>query len=238
MVENKYQPVIIENYFSDEEVDLMLHILDKIQKPSQMNNWSGALGYKTSMEADKLSMDNPVTPLTGDPANDASILKVTESVLRIKKEMEDFFEMGLSLINCNYVIMHPGAENYVHVDTTDLDGTLIPESKELEYSALVYLNDNEVDYTGGVLSFPLQDLHLKTKRGTLVFFKGDYTRPHGVSLIESGDRKTIVLFFTRVGNVSDVALFSHPDAGVPDEYLSEEDIAAYKKIYKELGLED
>jgi hypothetical protein len=66
-----------------------------------------------------------------------------------------------------------------------------------------------------------------------VFFKGDYSRPHGVTTIESGDRKLIVLFFTREGNVSDIPLFRHPGAGVPDEELSEEEIASYKKFYEE-----
>jgi hypothetical protein len=229
----KYQPVIIENYFSDEEVDLMLYILDKIQRPTYTPNMSGALGFRTSIEADAVSMENPVWRLTGDTKEDSSILKVTESILTVKKDMEEFFDLGLSLINCNYSIMHAGSENPLHVDTTDLDGSPIPESKELEYSALIYLNNGGEDYTGGNLFFPLQDLNIQTKKGTVIFFKGDYSRPHGVREVESGDRKVIVLFFSRAGNVSDIPLFLNPDANVPDEYLSPEEIARYREFYSD-----
>jgi hypothetical protein len=227
----KYQPVIIENYFSDEEVDLMLYILDRIQQPTYTPNTSGALGYRTSIEADAMSMENPVWELTGDTKEDSSILKITKSILDIKKDMEKFFDMKLSLINCNYYILHPGGENPLHVDTTDLDGSPIPESRELEYSAMIYLNDGGDDYTGGNLFFPLQDLDIQTKKGTVIFFKGDYSRPHGVKEVKSGDRKVIVLFFTRAGNTSDISLFLHPDAGVPEEYLSDQEIARYKEFY-------
>jgi hypothetical protein len=228
-----YQPVILENYLTSEEVDLMLYALDRIQKPSTIPNMSGALGYRTSVEADAMSMENPVSRLLNDPLHDASVLKTTEVILKVKKDMEEFFNMKLSMINCNYTIMHPGSSNPLHADTTELDGVLIPESKELEYSALIYLNNHGVDYTGGTLYFPLQDLNLETQKGTVVFFKGDYSRPHGVTTVESGDRKLIVLFFTRGGNVSDIPLFRHPGAGVPDEELSEEEIASYKKFYEE-----
>jgi hypothetical protein len=227
------QPVVIENYLTPDEVNLILHYLDKIQKPSHAPNMAGALGYRTSVEADALGMDNPVCPLTGDPDNDASILKTTEVVLRAKKEMEEFFEMELSIINCNYVIMSEGARNDLHADSSELDGALIPESTELHYSALIYLNTQGEDYTGGLLEFPLQDKSLSTKAGTVVFFKGDYTRPHEVTLVESGLRKVIVLFFSHKGNTSSEPLFLHPGAGVPVDQLSPEDKIRYEYFVKQ-----
>jgi hypothetical protein len=232
-----YQPVILENYLSGEEVDLMLHALEKIKKPSTIPNMSGALGYLTSIEADQMSMENPVSRLIDDPLHDESVLKTTEVILKVKKDMEEFFDMKLSMINCNYTIMHPGSKNPLHSDTTELDGVLIPESKELEFSALIYLNTQGIDYTGGKLFFPLQDLELSTKQGDLVFFKGDYSRPHGVSVVESGDRKLLVLFLTRGGNTSDEPLFLHPGAGVPVEELSPEDRARYEEFVKQGLLE-
>lgn len=237
MVEEKYQPVILENYLQPEEVDTILFYLDKIQKPAHNSKMSGALGYRTSVEADALSMENPVARLTGNLEDDASILKTTEVVLRVKREMEKFFEMDFSLVNCNYTIMHPGSWNGLHADSSELDGDPIPESKELHYSALIYLNSNGTDYTGGELFFPLQDLSIKPQKGTVVFFKGDYTRPHGVNTIESGDRKAIVLFLTRKGNISDEPLFLHPGAGVPVEELSPEDRARYEEFVKQGLLE-
>ena len=169
------QPVIIKNFFSREEARMMLNYLEKIEKPAPSSFMGGALGYRTSKEADAMSMDNPVQPLTGSPEDDAAILKITETVLLAKKEMEKFFEMDLSLVNCNYTTMSPGAQNYLHADSSELDGDPIPESKELEYSALIYFNDQGVDYMGGKLFFPLQDIELSTECGDLVFFKGVFT---------------------------------------------------------------
>lgn len=227
------QPVVMENYLTADEVDLALHYLDKIQKPSDSPNMAGALGYRTSVEADAVSMDNPVCRLTGNPDDDASILKTTEIVLRAKKEMEEFFEMELSIINCNYVIMSAGAENRLHADSSELDGQPIPESSELHYSALIYFNSQGKDYTGGFLNFPLQDKKMSTQIGTLVFFKGDYTRPHEVTVVESGFRKALVLFFSHKGNTSSEPLFLHPGAGVPVDKLSPEDRARYEEFVKQ-----
>lgn len=217
------QPVVFEKYFTDEEVALMLEILDKVQKPSHAPNISGALGYSTSREADAVSMSNPVLPLTGNPQDDASILKVTEAMMRVKSEMEKFFKMDLSMINCNYTLMLPGSFNPLHADASSLDGVLHHEDEELEYSSLIYLNDYEDDYTGGYLTFPLQNVTLYPKKGMVVFFKGDHFYPHEVKTIESGERKGLVLFYARGGNVSDKAYFSDEASGVPLSQLSEED---------------
>lgn len=227
------QPVIIKNHLSKADSDLVLKYLDKIEKPSPSEGMGGALGYRTSLEADAMSMENPVQPLTGDSSDDAAILKITEIVLRAKIEMEEFFEMKLSLVNCNYTVMREGAQNYLHADSSELNGDPIPESKELEYSALIYLNDQGSDYTGGNLFFPLQDIKLSTKCGDLIFFKGDYTKPHGVTVVESGARKLLVLFLTRGGNTSDEPLFLHPGAGVPVENLSPEDRSRYEEFVRQ-----
>jgi hypothetical protein len=226
------QPVIIKNYLSREESELVLRYLDKIEKPAPLEGMYGALGYRTSVEADAMSMENPVQPLTGSLEDDAAILKITEVVLNAKKEMEKFFEMDLSMVNCNYTVMRQGAQNDLHADSSELNGDPIPESKELEYSALIYLNDQGVDYTGGRLFFPLQYIDLSTKCGDLIFFKGDYTRPHGVTVVESGVRKLLVLFLTRGGNTSDEPLFLHPGAGVPVEDLSPEDKLRYEEFVR------
>lgn len=226
------QPVIIKNFFSREEAGLMLSYLDKIEKPSPSFAMGGGLGYRTSKEADAMSMENPVRPLTGDSKDDEAILKITEIGLLAKKEMEKFFEMDLSLVNYNYTTMRTGAQNYLHADSSELDGDPIPESKELEYSALIYLNDQGVDYTGGKLFFPLQEIELSTECGDLIFFKGDYTRPHGVTVVDSGIRKLLVLFLTRGGNISDEPLFLHPGAGVPVDELSPEDKLRYEEFVR------
>lgn len=209
------QPVVVENYFTDEEVEIMLYHPTSIQKPTQMPFMGGAYGFETSAAADSLSMTNPVSPLTGDPKTDESILKFTEAVLAVKKEVEKFFGLEMSITNCNYMYMQPGAENGLHADTCELDGSRFQEEEEeTEYSALIYLSESGKDFEGGDIYFPLQDLVIAPKRGTIIYFKGDHHRPHGVTKVTKGERRVVVLFFGPKGKVSNKVLFSGEHSGV------------------------
>ena len=208
------QPVILEGYFTSVDAATMAYYPRKIQKPSQVKQIDGCYGYETSAEADQLSAENPLADLTGNPEEDASILKATQGVLDVKGEMEKFFGIELSLANCNYAAMLEGASNPLHADSSQLDGTPYHDDEEIEYSGLIYLNDSGVDYEGGDIVFPLQDVRISPKSGTVVFFKGDQYHPHGVEPVISGERRTMVLFFARKGNVSNKALFSDEHSGV------------------------
>jgi len=209
------QPVVREAYFTSEEVDTMAYYASRIQQPSFLDNMGGSFGFRTSADADRLSMENPIAELTGDPKSDESILKFTEAVLTVKKEMENFFSLEMSLANCNYIYLLPGFSNPVHADSSELDGTPYHEGEEMEYSALIYLNDYGVDYEGGELIFPLQELTIRPTKGMIVFFKGDTTNPHEVTEITKGERRVVVLFFALKGNTSDRALFSDEYSGIP-----------------------
>jgi len=209
------QPVVIENYFSNEDIATMLRYPTKIQKPAHLPNMEGAFGFETSLEADQMSMSRPIAALTGNLDDDASILKLTEAVLAVKAEMEKFFGLELSMTNCNYAAMLPGGFNPMHSDDSQLDGTPYHENEETEYSALIYLNESGEDYEGGDILFPLQETVIAPKRGMVVFFKGDYHHPHEVTVVTSGERKALVLFFGRKGNVSSRPLFSDEYSGVP-----------------------
>jgi hypothetical protein len=209
------QPVVKETYFTSEEVDTMVYYASRIQQPSPLENMGGSFGFRTSADADRLSIENPIAELTGDPKSDKSILKFTEAVLTVKKEMENFFSLEMSLANCNYTYLLPGFSSPVHADSSELDGTPYHEDEEMEYSALIYLNDYGIDYEGGELVFPLQELTIQPKKGMLVFFKGDTTNPHGVTEITKGERRVVILFFALKGNTSDRALFSDEYAGIP-----------------------
>lgn len=193
----------------------MLHYVEKIKEPGHVANMGGAFGYTTSAEADRLSLENPIARLTGDPDNDASILGFTGAALAVKKEMEEFFNLELSFTNCMYAYMLPGAINDLHSDNSRLDGTPYHEDEETDYSALIYLNSSGTDYKGGDLYFPLQKLTISPKSGMVVFFKGDYHHPHGVTEVFKGERKAMVLFFARKGNVSDRPLFQDEYSGIP-----------------------
>jgi len=211
----KVQPVILENYFTDEEVARMLRYPLKIQKPAHLPNINGAFGYETSVQADQMSMEKPIAPLGSDLEDNESILELTKAVLRVKEEMEKFFGLELSMTNCNYAELLPGAFNPLHADNSRLDGTPFHEDEETEYSGLIYLTESEVDYKGGYLVFPLQDLSIAPKRGTVIFFRGDHFLPHKVTTVTEGKRRALVLFFARKGNVSSRPLFSDENSGVP-----------------------
>lgn len=206
--------VIKENYFTDEEVATMLYYVEKIKEPGHVANMGGAFGYTTSADADRLSLENPIAPLTGDSNNDASILGFTRAALSVKKEMEEFFGLELSFTNCIYAYMLAGAVNGLHSDNSKLDGTPYHEDEETDYSALVYLNSSGTDYKGGDLYFPLQEITLSPKSGMVVFFKGDYHHPHGVTEVFIGERKAMVLFFARKGHVSNRPLFQDEYSGI------------------------
>lgn len=70
------------------------------------------------------------------------------------------------------------------------------------YAALIYLND---DYDGGELCFPLHDIKIKPKPGTLIMFPGTCMYLHEVKEILSGHRYTHNFFLSNL-NLSKVYL--------------------------------
>ena len=78
-----------------------------------------------------------------------------------------------------------------HGDRVSFKNIKIRENEYDDRAALLYLNE---DYTGGELFFPLQNWEYKPKPGTLIFFKGDHTIPHGVKKVESGERVNMISF--------------------------------------------
>jgi hypothetical protein len=65
---------------------------------------------------------------------------------------------------------YEGSDLKVHVDNH--------VDPYIAYAAVIYLND---DYTYGEVIFPKQDLELKPKPGSMLFFSSTDTHPHGVN---------------------------------------------------------
>ena len=61
------------------------------------------------------------------------------------------------------------------------------------FGCVYYLND---DYEGGEIYFPNQNIKLKPKPNTLVFFPGTLEYLHGVNPITNGIRYTLTSFWT------------------------------------------
>ena len=214
------QPVVIENFFTPEEVEKILYYCQKAEKQSSAHTeMTGAFGVRTSVEADKMSRGEPIVPLTGDPKDDESIWAITDAFLRLKHETEKFFGRGMSFTNAMYAGMPVGTKNPMHYDNHSIyDGAPNNEDEESEWSGLVYLNTCGLDFTGGEIVFPEQNLTITPKAGTIVFFEGSKEYPHEVLEVTSGYRRCLITFFAKEGNVSDRALFLHGNAGVDPEH--------------------
>jgi hypothetical protein len=94
--------------------------------------------------------------------------------------------------------MESGAINEMHMDNhhKDENGEIHVRTKYISNkSGLLYLND---DYEGGELVFPEQGLSIKPETGSLIFFEGDYKKPHGVNKVIFGPRYNLVTFYEPV----------------------------------------
>ena len=210
------QPVVIKDHFTQEQLDKILYYCYKVEKLSEHTGLTGAFGYATSAEADRLSVENPIAPLTGDSKEDESILAITDAFLSVKTEMEKFFGQEMSFTNCMYAGMPAGTKNPMHYDNHSIyDGRPNHEDEESEWSAIAYLNGSGTDFEGGDIHFPEQGVTISPEPGMIVFFEGSKEYPHEVLEGTSGFRRTLVLFLGKKGHVSDRTLFLDEHSGVP-----------------------
>lgn len=210
------QPVVIEDIFTPEELEKINYYCIKAERVSGNHTGiNGAFGVRTSVEADKMSHGEPIVPLTGDPKDDESIWAITDAFLRLKSEVEKFFGVEMSFTNAMYAGMPEGTKNPMHYDNYSIeDETPNNEDEESEWSGLIYLNTCGVDYTGGEIHFPKQDVTISPKAGMVVFFDGSLDYPHEVREVTSGYRRCLIGFFSRKGNVSDRAMFLFGEGNV------------------------
>ena len=61
-----------------------------------------------------------------------------------------------------------------------------------DISSVLYLND---DFTGGAISFDIQEISINPKAGTLILFPGTEPFTHSVSILESGLRCIVPQFW-------------------------------------------
>jgi hypothetical protein len=81
----------------------------------------------------------------------------------------------------------PGMEMPSHADNAHPDGS--PHNTPYrKYASVIYLND---DYEGGELYIKPLQIKVKTKRGLLLGFRGDFSHEHGVVTTTRGVRYTM-----------------------------------------------
>lgn len=84
-----------------------------------------------------------------------------------------------------------GDFQHPHADGEEVDRPHIYHWRN--FGCVYYLND---DYEGGEIYFPNQNIELKPKPNTLVFFPGTLEFLHGVNPITNGIRYTLTSFWT------------------------------------------
>lgn len=204
-------PIVVENFISNDEAQRLAAFLLTIEKQSPRENHKGSLGFDHSLHASKLSIDNPVIPIKGDASRDWASLAITNAILRSKSAIEQHYGLDLDLVQAAHTTIYPGPGIDMHSDSTELDGSPLKEDGthvEMEYSAILYLNSCGIDYEGGEIYFPKQNMTYSPACGSLIHFKGDADRIHMVNDVLSGKRIAIIMFFSRRGNVS-TAKFYH-----------------------------
>jgi Rps23 Pro-64 3,4-dihydroxylase Tpa1-like proline 4-hydroxylase len=202
---------IVDGFIPTDLADSLSIFLDELATPTPQGGIKGALGYDTSEDASKVGTSaRAVKNYSSDKEQYVSDL---ESVYKnVHSYAEQFFNLELDLVNCTYQSMSKGAKNELHADSVKLDGSTwrddgVPE--ELEFSALLYLNNHSIDFSGGLLKFHLQNLAIEPKKGQLVVFKGDIDHIHEVTEVLSGERKNLVFFYSRKGNISSTKHFNY-----------------------------
>ena len=132
--------------------------------------------------------------------NNISLDIFTMLIHMMTKTISDFYKKEYSPIQVFYSKMITGGKNDYHFDnymtehseeTGEFELNERPFAKN-DRSGLLYLNE---EYSGGELIFPNQDLRLKPKPGTFIFFEGDDSVPHEVTTVESGERHNIISFY-------------------------------------------
>lgn len=95
---------------------------------------------------------------------------------------------------------YEGSELKVHVDNH--------VDPYIAYAAVVYLND---DYNYGEVIFPKQELELKPKPGSMLFFSSTDTHPHGVNPPGPGPLRYVLPCFIKQTNLPEGFVHSPTD---------------------------
>lgn len=203
-------PIIIDNFIEAELIESLANFLDRIALPGNANMYH-AMGFPTSLDASKAGYTEPPIYNQNFPeSDDQSLTSLADILVKVKNKIEEVFSTDMDLVNAIYHKMTSGAMNQLHCDNIHVDGTPIQldgSPEELEWSGLLYLSTYGEDFTGGSIVFPNQELTIFPKKGQLVMFPGNIEYPHEVLTVESGDRRNLVFFYARRGNISSRQMF-------------------------------
>ena len=185
---------IIENFISEDTAKLIVSGIDTHVVPAP--DPSVFAGPSASSGADTIDLVSPIREYLPDPKYNISIDLISMLAPLMSKTISDFYEEEYVLKSIFYNKMIKGGKNTLHMDNNYIDADT-DELRERpgsmrDKSGLLYLYS---DSEGGELYFPLQDLRIKPKSGTFIFFEGNEDTPHEVTEVLSGERHNLVSFF-------------------------------------------
>lgn len=175
------KPIVVEGFINKSDNDMLLNYFNSMT-PDVRDN----VGFHWGIQDESF--------MSGQLVNDINISNcILNNYNNIKLNIEDKFKVKLSLKRFLFQTVYPGGEVGVHSDS--VSNWHQDNIEEKIYSALVYLTN---DYDGGEIIFPNENIELKPKPGTLVYFYGDSETEHGVKMVRSGKRTNWILFFKGV----------------------------------------
>ncbi len=130
----------------------------------------------------------------------ARVIKVPE-FLALRKQVYDVlkekFQLeGMLFDYAAFTRMTIGGKHDRHADAVKLDGSPNHTANRVA-SAMIYLTDSGVDFTGGVLNFPVVPRKIEPKVGLMVGFLTTVEHQHEVSEVTAGMRDAIAFWFKR-----------------------------------------
>jgi len=151
--------------------------------------------FINSMDLNNLSSENSTNFGAKDFKNDIDAFNLLKKYSKnIKNAIKDFYIINkdLYIFKTMGFKWQDGWSQHPHIDAQG-------PGKSIEWSAVIYLNDN---YDGGEIEFPNKSLIYKPKKYSAVFFPGnDEEYLHQVNTIKNNSRYTLLFLFT--ANIDD-----------------------------------
>ena len=173
--------IVLENFISPDDLDRFYLYSKSIEKFLSIpeDNWDNRVHSSELFES----------------SNKTLFLKLLEYQKKLKIEIEKRFNFVLQENSPSIVLWRPGDDQPPHADKQEQNGN--PNSyPENDVASLMYINDN---YDGGEIYFTNQDITIKPKAGSAIFFPGDIHYTHGVTKVLNNNRYTSPAFW-RVKN--------------------------------------
>lgn len=193
---------IVEEYITGDQASLIIESLSPYLVKSERTGMAEAQ-YEDPSKALFNIYDGK--PIIDNPRSLDGAKLFTEVVNNVAKDIGSFYGVEAVPASAIFAEVTEGGKNGLHCDSVMLDGTPWDDGndslKDLEFSALVYLNTSGIDYEGGQVEFPNQKITVTPQAGKLVFFRGDIDHPHEVFEVTAGKRYTLVLFYGRADKV-------------------------------------